>query len=293
MAEESTREPLTEEAEEEVKAVELTADEKKFLVACAAGNKVQIEMLIKKGLNTNLKSAKFGLQPLHLVCGAGAVDCAKILVASGADVKAADPMGLTPLHWVSSPPWKRNAGRSAILLAPAGSQQGRSREQRLGLNRRSAEAAIRVSQLSTALYSTQETFPGCTAGLSNYTFSLLTACAPRLATGGGLPRARDDPLIIGLRRLRVHQCTRRGRVDGAHPRRLCKPARQRGGEEKEGNPRLESIGEGEEGNLDRKYGNHVAFADRPGNGVVRGEKANLACKVLVRGERATKIGNHG
>eukprot|EP00967_Tisochrysis_lutea_P042626 scaffold51284_cov27-Tisochrysis_lutea.AAC.1 len=87
------------------KPVELTEHEKKFLVACSAGNKVQIEHYTKEqGLSANLKSAKYGLQPLHLVCGAGAVDCAKILVEHGADIRAADPMGLTPLHWVSSQP---------------------------------------------------------------------------------------------------------------------------------------------------------------------------------------------
>jgi hypothetical protein len=127
-AEEGTEEPLTEEAAAEVKAAQLTGDEKKFMVACAAGNKVQVELFTKeKGLSPNLNSAKFGLQPLHLVCGAGAVDCAKILVSSGADVKATDRMGLTSLHWVSTALHGSRAWRDLRTRLQAASSARRDR----------------------------------------------------------------------------------------------------------------------------------------------------------------------
>jgi len=101
MSEEEESQELVEAAEEE-KPVALTKDEKHFLVACSAGNKVQIELYAKdKGIDVNIKSDHYGLIPLNLVCGAGAVDAAKLLVELKADVTAADPMGLTPLHWVS------------------------------------------------------------------------------------------------------------------------------------------------------------------------------------------------
>lgn len=84
----------------EVLEVVLTAEQRAFLVACAAGNRVQIEIFLKKKVDPNLKSPHHGLQPLHLVCGSSALDCAKLLVEAKADIVAPDPMGLTPLAWV-------------------------------------------------------------------------------------------------------------------------------------------------------------------------------------------------
>eukprot|EP00312_Isochrysidales_sp_CCMP1244_P005645 CAMPEP_0196684222 /NCGR_PEP_ID=MMETSP1090-20130531/10410_1 /TAXON_ID=37098 /ORGANISM="Isochrysis sp, Strain CCMP1244" /LENGTH=294 /DNA_ID=CAMNT_0042022695 /DNA_START=36 /DNA_END=922 /DNA_ORIENTATION=+ len=81
---------------------ELTEEQKKFLVACATGNRVQIELYVnEKSLDPNLQSGTEGLRPLHLTCGAGATDCARLLVEKGAEIAVTDQMGLTPLHWAA------------------------------------------------------------------------------------------------------------------------------------------------------------------------------------------------
>jgi hypothetical protein len=65
------------------------------------GVKGVIQLLLNRGADVKAADT-YGSTPLHWACSNGHVDVVQLLLDRGADIKAADTDGSTPLHWACS-----------------------------------------------------------------------------------------------------------------------------------------------------------------------------------------------
>ncbi|XP_050559934.1 protein phosphatase 1 regulatory subunit 12C isoform X31 [Spodoptera frugiperda] len=72
-----------------------------FLAACTAGDKDEVQRLLKRGADINTANVD-GLTALHQACIDDNLDMVEFLVTHGADVNRGDNEGWTPLHATSS-----------------------------------------------------------------------------------------------------------------------------------------------------------------------------------------------
>jgi ankyrin repeat protein len=69
----------------------------KLLEAAKNGDLIKVQTLLEKGANPKAKD-NIGLTPLHYAADLGYVEIVELLLERGADPKAKDNIGLTPLH---------------------------------------------------------------------------------------------------------------------------------------------------------------------------------------------------
>jgi Ankyrin repeats (3 copies) len=67
----------------------------------SVGNIKWVRVLIKSGINLNIKHEFYGWTALHLAAKSGKLDIVKALINAGADLNTKDNDGLTALHWVA------------------------------------------------------------------------------------------------------------------------------------------------------------------------------------------------
>ena len=70
--------------------------DKALLEGCGEGDYNKVRLAINFGADVKAKD-NYGWTPLHLACLDNALECAKLLIARGADVGAKDNGGETPL----------------------------------------------------------------------------------------------------------------------------------------------------------------------------------------------------
>ena len=72
-----------------------------FLASCAAGDREEVEDLLRRGADINTANVD-GLTALHQACIDNNFDMVELLVTAGADVNKDDNEGWTPLHATAS-----------------------------------------------------------------------------------------------------------------------------------------------------------------------------------------------
>lgn len=101
-----------------IEQVQKAKEDNSLFEAVEKGDLAQLELLISKGADVNLKDPN-GLTPLHIAAKEGHVDIAAFLIKNRAEVNArAGEYGLTPLHWAA---WKGHK-RVVEMLIDAGAQ---------------------------------------------------------------------------------------------------------------------------------------------------------------------------
>jgi ankyrin repeat protein len=60
-----------------------------------------VEVLWKVGADATVKDDLYGKTPLHLAAESGSASAVVVLLKAGADAKAKDGDGKTPLHWAA------------------------------------------------------------------------------------------------------------------------------------------------------------------------------------------------
>ena len=76
-------------------------DEPMLLRIVARHNLAKVaELLIKKGVNTDIVVDEYGRTPLHWAAEYGHLEIVKVLIENKANVNEADNNGRAPLHWV-------------------------------------------------------------------------------------------------------------------------------------------------------------------------------------------------
>ena len=75
---------------------------------CGHASTIQVGALLKGGLDINLADSKDGVTPLMVSCISNRSEVAKLLVASSADLDAADDSGRTALMYAMRVPGLEN-----------------------------------------------------------------------------------------------------------------------------------------------------------------------------------------
>ena len=71
--------------------------DKALLEGCGEGDYNKVRLAINFGADVKAKD-NYGWTPLHLTCANNALELAKLLIERGADVEAKDNVGWTPLR---------------------------------------------------------------------------------------------------------------------------------------------------------------------------------------------------
>jgi ankyrin repeat protein len=102
-----------------------------LLLASRYYNARLLPVLLRHGADARAYNTQ-GATPLHLVCGfsGGDHEAAKLLVEHGADVNAVDVFGLTPLHWFFDAPRPKELRKVEFLLEKGADINALSRDGR-------------------------------------------------------------------------------------------------------------------------------------------------------------------
>ena len=71
---------------------------KEFFRACDVNDLEEVEALLRKPLNPNLRGDRKGTTALHIAAGSGHVECCALLLEAGGNKDQATRRGTTPLH---------------------------------------------------------------------------------------------------------------------------------------------------------------------------------------------------